>query len=191
MPITEDYKTKLNELALKISEEINDTELIYSYLSDVNNLLFPIIEKLDASDFYIWGLIYYSISSEPTENSMAKFIKSIQIDPTQYISRLYLGHTYQDREDWHNAIEEYLKVDQERLGNEYDIWRVAYLNEQIGYCYWKINQKDDAIRFFENVSNIWKSHNDLSIFLQPSRMIDCLGSNHILLDTIDISKMKT
>lgn len=183
------YKDVFYELMDKIQNDINDNEVVYGYLSDINRLLSPILEQLDESDFYLWGLVHYSISSEPTENSMAKFKKSLQLNIDYYMSRLYLAHCYHDKKEWYDAIEEYLKVDQDKLSEDFPIWRTATLNEQIGYCYWQIGQKDDAIRFFERVSDLWNRYGLSEGFMKPKYMIDCLGPNHTLLEKIDISKM--
>jgi tetratricopeptide (TPR) repeat protein len=188
------YKDKLLELMRTIEEEVENNENAYGCLAEINALVSPILTELDEEDFYLWGLAHYSISSEPTENSMFKFQKALQLNPDYYLARLYLAHCYHDKEEWYDAIEEYLKVDQETLMEEFPIWRTATLNEQIGYCYWQLNMRDEAMRFFERVRDIWSQHphedgNGISEFIKPRDMIDCLGVNHPLLEDIDLSKM--
>lgn len=183
------YKDKLYELMDIIQMEPYDNEIAYGCLSDINELFAPILSELDEKDFYLWGLAHYSIVSEPTENSMIKFKKATQLNPEYYPARLYLGHCYHDKKEWYDAIEEYLKVDQEQLTKDFGIWRTAKLNEQIGFCYWQIDQKDEAMRFFENVVAMWNEHVVSEELLKPDDMITCIGANHKLLENIDISKM--
>lgn len=184
-----DYKVRLHELTDIIQTNINNNEIVYVCLSNINALVSPILEKLDESDFYLWGLAHYSITSEPTENSMTKFKKSLQLNPDYYMSRLYLAHCHHDKGEWYDAIEEYLKVDQEQLSEDYPIWRTAKLNEQIGYCYWQIEQNYEAMRFFESVVSMWNKYGASDDFIKPGDMISCIGANHKLLENIDISKM--
>lgn len=183
------YKDKLYKLMDTIQMEIDDNEIAYGCLAEINELVAPILADLDEKDFYLWGLAHYSISSEPTENAMFKFKKALQINPDYYPARLYLAHCYHDKKQWYDAIEEYLKVDQEQLKEDFAIWRTAKLNEQIGYCYWQIDQKDEAMRFFEMVVNIWEQEGVSEEFIKPDDMISCIGANHKLLENIDISKM--
>ena len=184
-----EYKDKLHELLSIIQNDSNNMEIVYECLADINALMTPILTELDENDFFLWGLSHYSIPSEPTLNASIKFEKSLQLNPDYLPARLYLGHCHNDKKEWYEALEEYLKVDQEELRDSFDIWIIAKLNEQIGFCYWQINQKDEAMRFFEMLVNIWVENNENDSFIKPEDMIECLGIKHKLLENINISKM--
>src|SRR5690606_24198266 len=100
--------------------------------------------RLDSEDYYIWGLTLYMDINDENYIPLAheKFLISLDIDSKNFMSRLYSAHCYQDQGLLKRALNEYLKVDQERLKQEFSIWRYIKLKEQIGYCYYRLGKVD-------------------------------------------------
>ncbi len=183
------YKDKLLKIVRKIEEEFDSNETTYGLLSEISKLLIPITDKLDGNDYYLWGLAHYSIASEPIENSKSKFIRAIQLDSDYYLARMYLAHCLHDEGKFYDAVEEYLKVDQDKLEEDFPIWRIATLNEQIGYCYFQLENYEKAMEFFEKVVNDYFKKHPAKEFIKPRDMIECLSESHALLEGIEIGEM--
>lgn len=137
---------------------------------------------LDAEDYFIWGLIYYMIDGNENNilTAQGKFSKAIELDPKNYMPRLYLGHCYQDLGLIEEALKNYLKVDGERLKQEYPIWRFVKLKEQIGYCYYNLGNFVLGERYFEEVVKYYMKL-PIDETAAPHEMRRCLPKDHKLI----------
>jgi tetratricopeptide (TPR) repeat protein len=77
------------------------------------------------------------------------FARAVEWDPTNDIAQLYLAHCHHDRKDWGRAVEEYRKVDQERLARRWPVWRAVKCREQLAHCLAWAGRTDEAVRHFE------------------------------------------
>ncbi|MDJ1497163.1 hypothetical protein QNI19_29765 [Cytophagaceae bacterium DM2B3-1] len=149
-------------------------------------------QQLDAEDYYLWGYLYYfSDGDRPTLRKVAKgkFEQSLAIDSDYYRSRLYLAHCLHDERELDDALQEYERVDQETLRQEFPIWRYVKLREQIGYCYYQLGFPTKGEAYFEEVLEYYRTIDDqLAV---PHELLSCLHKNHpIVIALCNIGSFK-
>lgn len=153
--------------------------------------LYAETDNPNAEDNYIMGLFHYKdydektskdLMHERTNKALSFFQISLESDPNYYMSNYYLGHCYQDLGQYKKAIEYYLKVNQNKLKSDFPLWRFVLLFELIGFCYWKINQKDIGMAYFEKTSSKYLTIQDYYDLFPIGNLIeDCLTEKHNLV----------
>jgi tetratricopeptide (TPR) repeat protein len=140
---------------------------------------------LNSNCYHIWGLIYYETNNwrSNIEKTISNFQKAIKQDQSNFFPQLYLAHCYHDLGKLEQALENYLKVDQESL-KKFATWRYVKLIEQIGYCNYKLGNKKDGEKHFEIVLEWYKKLDDDDHLAVPSELIECLPSNHKIVKEI-------
>lgn len=138
-------------------------------------------EGLDSQDYYVWGLTLYMDNKD--ENSIPfaheKFRKSVDLDPKNFMARLYSAHCYQDQGQFKEALNEYLKVDLSRLKQEFPIWRYITLREQMGFCYYQLGKTDTGEMYFKEVLKYYRMLPEDET-VSPVEMLKCLPYGHEL-----------
>lgn len=94
---------------------------------------------------HILGLLYYNHPlrekefTKYKERALSHFEKANELDKSSQITKLFIGHCYDDLKNWKEAITWYLEVNPERLLEENKDWkwRIYKLEEQIAFCYLK------------------------------------------------------
>lgn len=109
------------------------------------------------------------------------------MDDTNVLLPLYLAHCYHDMNQLKLTLENYNKVNKEHL-KDFQIWRYTKLIEQIGYCEYKLGNKQIGEKHFENVLQWYKKLPEIDRTV-PSELIDCLPKNHRIV--IEIKKIET
>ncbi len=153
--------------------------------------LYSEIENPNTEDNYTMGLFHYGDYNEKTSKDLLDkhiytaisfFEKSIKSDSNYYMSYYYLGHCYQDLGQYKQAITYYLKVNQNQLKADFSLWRSVLLFELIGFCYWKTNQKDIGMNYFERTcSEYLKLEDYYDLFPIGDLIEECLSSTHSLV----------
>ncbi|WP_046756891.1 tetratricopeptide repeat protein [Kordia jejudonensis] len=134
--------------------------------------------NLDSNCYQILGLIEYE-SDDWKKNiqcSIKNFKKAIELDETNVLAQLYLAHCYHDLHQLELALENYTKVDKQKL-KKFQVWRYTKLIEQIGYCKYKLGNKNIGEKHFEEVLELHKKLPETEKAF-PSELLECLPENH-------------
>jgi tetratricopeptide (TPR) repeat protein len=100
------------------------------------------------------GLLAYnhpSWSENPEgycSRALGWFTRAVEWDSENVLAQLYLAHCYHDQKDWHRAIEEYEKVDLDRLTRRWPAWRAVKCREQLAHCHAYAGNTDESVRRF-------------------------------------------
>ncbi|MGH1386649.1 tetratricopeptide repeat protein [Kordia sp.] len=186
-------KSKASEDLVDLYQKFSQTFDDYSLKSTLRqNILktYNEIKEPNPKQNYVMGLFFYEdynentskdILKEQTRKAISFFEKSISADENYYMSNLYLGHCYQDLQQYKKAIYYYLKVDQNKLQEEFPLWRFVLLFELVGFCYWKIGKEDIGIKYFKKTHSEYLLLDDyLDLYPIGDYIEDCLGENHSL-----------
>ncbi len=156
--------------------------------SEIKRMLDEYSEK-DSNCYHLRGLI--DLESDEweihIEESILNFKKAIELDKSNVLPQLYLAHCYHDLNQLELALENYNKVDREKL-KEFRVWRYTKLIEQIGYCYYKLGKKKLGEQYFEEVLGWYKKLPEIDRVV-PSELISCLPNNHWIV--IEMKKIET
>jgi tetratricopeptide (TPR) repeat protein len=144
---------------------------------------------LNSSCYQILGLIDYESDDREKhiENSIRNFKKAIELDEDNFLAQLYLAHCYHDLNQLEFALENYNKVDKQKL-KKFQVWRYTKLIEQIGYCQYKLGHKQIGEQHFEEVLEWYKKLPETDRVV-PSELIDCLPKNHRIVT--EMKKIET
>ncbi|MFK7775192.1 MAG: tol-pal system YbgF family protein [Saprospiraceae bacterium] len=143
------------------------------------------VDTLDSEDFYIWGLTFYMSSEDKlydTNLALENFIKSYELDSDNFLACLYVAHCFHDTKDWFNALSFYEKVNQQKL-KEFQVWRYVKLIEHIGYCHYKLGNKEIGRQKFEKVL-AWYKKSELGELAVPTEIIECLEESDSIVKEI-------
>jgi len=137
-----------------------------------------LIEELklpDAQDLHILGLVHYhtSVDIHDIEKAHDYFLSALKKNQDYYMARLYSAHCFHDINKYGLALEEYLKVDDEKLRSEFALWRFVKLQEQIGFCYFKLGEKCKASSYFNSVLEFYRKEN-FDELVDPVEIYECL-----------------
>jgi len=156
--------------------------------SEIQSLLNEYPEK-DSNCYHLLGLLDYESDDwkELLGKSIQNFKKAIELDSTNVLPQLYLAHCYHDLNQLELALENYQKVDKEKL-KEFQIWRYIKLIEQIGYCEYKLGNKKMGEQYFEEVLEWYKKVPEIDRAV-PVELINCLPKNHRIV--IEMKKIET
>jgi len=162
----------------KLVEEIRELEIALDDLSSIDN--------------HTLGLIYYDIAENEDGiiNAHEYFLKSLDLDTNYYIARLYSAHCYHDKamysekiEQYNVALSEYLKVDVDKLREEFPLWRYVKLLEQIGHCYHKTGNESEADKYFQLVLGFYKEEG-FDELANPAEIFECLNESDTIFKQI-------
>ena len=176
------YKKQLLELYNQFSlTEESPEQLI---LNGKIEALLKEIKNPDSDDYHIWGLTYYFTEEKP-DISIQKFQKAFQIDPDNLLACLYIGHCYQDLEEWEKALYYYQLTDQKAL-QDFQRWRYVKLLEQIGFCHAKLGNLEKGRTYFKEVLEWYKKLPEEEIAV-PAELLSVLPEkNPIVLKIKEI-----
>ena len=151
-------------------------------------MLEEFLEK-DSNCFHLLGLVDYQSDDwkENIENSIENFKKAIELDKGNFLAQLYLAHCYHDQNHLELALENYSKVDKQKL-KEFQVWRYTKLIEQIGYCEYKLGNEKIGEKHFEEVLEWYKKLPEIDR-VAPSELIECLPNNHRIVT--EMKKIET
>jgi tetratricopeptide (TPR) repeat protein len=116
------------------------------------------------------------------KESILNLKKAIELDVNNVFPQLYLAHCYQYINQLDLALENYNKVDREKL-KELAIWRYIKLIEQIGYCEYKFGNEIIGEKYFQEVLKWYKKIPETDRVI-PSELIDCLPQDHRIVSEI-------
>jgi tetratricopeptide (TPR) repeat protein len=141
---------------------------------------------LDSNCYHILGLLDFESDDweDHIEQSICNFKKAIDLDKTNVLPQLYLAHCYHDLNQLELALEYYKKVDKEKL-KAFQIWRYTKLIEQIGYCEYKLGNKQLGEQYFKEVLEWYRKLPEIDRVV-PSELIECLPEEHWI-----VKEMKT
>ena len=111
------------------------------------------LEQPDSTDLYIWELTYYFSDDDSDHHlglGLEKFLAAYELDSCNFMSCLYIAHSYHDRGELKNALKYYELVDKEAL-KKFQIWRYVKLIEQIGCCNYKLGNKELGRSKFQEI----------------------------------------
>ncbi len=145
--------------------------------------------EMDSNCYHLLGLVDIESDDweENIEISIGNFKKAIELDKGNFLAQLYLAHCYHDLNRLELALENYNKVDREKL-KEFQVWRYTKLIEQIGYCQYKLGNKQIGEQHFEEVLEWYKKLPEIDRVV-PSELIECLPKNHRIVT--EIKKIET
>ncbi|MEQ9100226.1 MAG: hypothetical protein RIF36_20105 [Imperialibacter sp.] len=155
--------------------------------SEVFNILKE-LEGPDTNDFHIWGLTYYMSDGDKeyhTNLALEKFLEAYELDSTNFLACLYVAHCFHDKGELDSALKYYERVNKEEL-KEFQIWRYVKLIEQIGFCNYKLGDKELGRKQFQEVLEWYRKlpMEDRSV---PTEMIQCLPeSDEIVIEMKEI-----
>ena len=173
----------------KFSQTFENDSLKSLFRNDILEL-YSEINNPDAEVYYTMGLFHYDdyelntskeLLNERTKKALSFFEMSIDSDSNYYMSNYYLGHCYQDLGEYEQAIEYYLKVNQEKLKNDFPIWRYVLLFELIGFCYWKLEQQDIGMEYFKRTISEYLKQDYFDLFPIGDFIEKCLPESHSLM----------
>ncbi len=157
--------------------------------SEIFNILNE-LKQPDSDDFYIGGLTcYMSDDNKERHKGMAleKFLMAYQIDSTNFMACLYIAHCFHDRGELSDALKYYKLVNKENL-KEFQIWRYVKLIEQIGFCNYKLGNRDLGRQQFQEVLQ-WYKELPMEDRPVPTEMLQCLPESDEIV--IEIKKIET
>ncbi|NRD24928.1 hypothetical protein HNV10_16860 [Winogradskyella litoriviva] len=156
--------------------------------SEIKKLLAE-YSDLDSNCYHILGLVDFESDDWKVniEKSIRNFKKAVELDANNVLPQLYLAHCYHDLNQLELALENYNKVDKEKL-KEFQIWRYTKLIEQIGYCEYKLGNKKIGEQHFEEVLEWYKKLPEIDRVV-PSELIECLPKNHRIVT--EMKKIET
>lgn len=136
------------------------------------------VDEPDAQDSHILGLTYYFTQKDELDLNKAHelFIEAIERDQNYHIARLYSAHCYQDKSLYQEALENYLLVDGEFIKQEYALWRYVKLLEQIGYCYYKMDNITTGRLYFIDVLKQYQTY-EFDELIFPMEVFQCLDED--------------
>tara|TARA_B100000929_G_scaffold121519_2_gene96276 strand:- start:2384 stop:2953 length:570 start_codon:yes stop_codon:yes gene_type:complete len=145
--------------------------------------------EMDSNCYHLLGLVDYESDDwkENIETSIGNFQKAIELDKDNFLAQLYLAHCYHDLNQLKLALENYNKVDREKL-KKFQVWRYTKLIEQIGYCQYKLENKYIGEQHFEEVLEWYKKLPEIDRVV-PSELIECLPKNHRIIT--EMKKIET
>ena len=145
--------------------------------------------EMDSNCYHLLGLVDYQSDDwkENIETSIGNFKKAIELDKDNFLAQLYLAHCYHDLNQLELALENYKKVDREKL-KEFQVWRFTKLIEQIRYCQYKLGNKQIGEQHFEEVLEWYKILSEIDRVV-PSELIECLPKNHRIVK--EMKKIET
>ena len=95
----------------------------------------------DAHTYYSWGLFAYDILLD-YPLATEKFRRSIELDPSHYLARMYLGHCYFDQKSWLEAADCFRKIAKKDLVQSWkQPWRFVLLLELQSVCYAELGEE--------------------------------------------------
>jgi len=118
---------------------------------------------------YTLGLVFYNHPSrnEEAERDRSKaldwFSRAVEWDTGNTIAQLYIAHCFHDGKNWSRAIEEYEKIDLERLACTWPAWRAVKCREQLAQCYAYFGRIDEAIDKFSALLDDVESWDEKSV----------------------------
>lgn len=149
--------------------------------------VFNILKELDSpdtNDFHIWGLTYYMSDDDKeyhTNLALEKFLKAYELDSTNFLACLYVAHCLHDKGELDQALKYYEQVNKEDL-KEFQIWRYVKLIEQIGFCNYRLGNKDIGRKRFQEVLE-WFRKLPMEDRAAPTELIQCLPeSDEIVIE---------
>ena len=155
--------------------------------ADLLNILHG-LEEPDSEDFYIWGLIYYKSADEKEyyiNYALEKFLNCFQTDSSNFLACLYTAHCYHDIGDLEKALLYYELVNRQDL-RDFQTWRYVKLIEQIGFCNYKLGNKEIARKQFQEVLD-WYRRLPMEDRAAPMEMLQCLPeSDEIIMEMKEI-----
>lgn len=77
-----------------------------------------------------------------------------------------------------------IELDKQKL-KEFQVWRYTKLIEQIGYCYYKLGDKQKGEEYFEEVL-VWYKRLPETDRVVPYELISCLPKKHPIVIEIKI-----
>lgn len=115
----------------------------------------------DAQDWHMLGLTWYETAQDLVDINFAHlyFLEALERDDHYNIARLYSAHCYHDKKVYDAALEDYLKVDEDALRDEFALWRLVKMLEQIGFCCYQLGNKAEAGRYFKRVLAYYQKEN--------------------------------
>ena len=156
--------------------------------AEIKSMLSEYTQK-DSNCYHLLGLLDYE--SEDWEINIEKcilnFTKAVELDANNVLPQLYLAHCYHDLNQLELALENYNKVDKEKL-KEFQIWRYTKLIEQIGYCEYKLGNEKIGEKHFEEVLEWYKKLPEIDRVV-PSELMDCLPKTHRIVT--EMKKIET
>ncbi len=156
--------------------------------SEIKLMLEEYSEK-DSNCYHLLGLVDFE--SDDWEKHIGKsiwnFKKAVELDENNFLAQLHLAHCYHDLKQLDLALENYNKVDKQKL-KEFQVWRYTKLIEQIGYCEYKLGNEKIGEEHFEEVLKWYKKLPEIDRVV-PSELIECLPKNHRIVT--EIKKIET
>ena len=154
---------------------------VFGILNSINNL--------DSEDFHIWGLTYYMSDDDKQNNTnlaLEKFINSYELDSNNFMACLYIAHCYHDKGDFKDSLKYYELVNKSNL-KEFQIWRYVKLIDQIGFCNYKLGNKELGRQKFEQALE-WYRKLPMEDRAVPTEMLQCLPESDEII--IEIKKIE-
>ena len=146
------------------------------------------IKKPDSEDCHIWGLTYYMSDDDKeyhTDMAIEKFLEAYSLDPTNFLACLYVAHCFHDKGEVQNALKYYELVDKKALKG-FQVWRYVKLIEQIGFCNYKLGNRDLGRKQFQEVLE-WYRKLPIEDRAVPTEMMQCLPeSDEIVIEMKEI-----
>lgn len=177
-----DYKHILNEKYEAFDWEekpIMKTLLRTEVFNILRNIPSP-----DTDDLHIWGLTHYKSTDDQEYHkrlALEKFLEAYELDSQNFLACLYIAHCYHDTEELEKALTYYELVDKEDL-KEFQVWRYVKLIEQIGYCQYKLGDKELGRQKFQTVLE-WYRKLPMDERAIPVEMLACLpDSDEIVIE---------
>ena len=103
------------------------TQLLEDCLSELaaqNNLV------KDSDYHHLKGYIYYRMRPQKLSAAKEEFETALELDPSNYHSRLYLGHSFYDSGEYEEAKKQFLKIPENGLPD----WLMMKVDEMIVCC---------------------------------------------------------
>lgn len=170
-----------------VIEEYSERKKLLRF--EVLNILAD-IENLDSNDLHIWGLIYYHTDEDREYHlglALEKFLESYEMDSQNFMACLYIAHCFHDLGNLQNALKYYNLVNKEEL-REFQLWRYVKLIEQIGFCNYKLGNKDlGRVQFLEVLN--WYRKLPSEDRIDPTELMQCLPKTDEIV--IELIKLET
>lgn len=160
----------ISGLSLIETEENKELNLII--FSDCKNILSKAKElSLDNSNLeYAFGLLSYTLDL----NSEEFFETSLKLNPDNYMTRMYLGHVYFDKNEYNKALKEFEKVNILDLKKNFPKWRLIKLKESIGVCVIRTGKTEEGIIILKEIIKEYNHKNSEVNLSYPSEMLQVL-----------------
>lgn len=166
------------------------------YFEAINELnKFDLENNANPEKEYLLGYCWYNISDEYTgreSQAVSHLRKSLELNPSHDLSKLYLGHIYFDKEQYEESLKYLDSVDLDKFVENSQIWRKLKVLELVILCKLYIGTDSLVLEEVERFNNAFLEADEEdrpvlheTILFLNSRSLDYATTNKSIIDRLN------